>query len=389
MAKNKNHKTATRLMHAGRKPDDYFGVVNPPICRTSTILYQDLAAYIDPNTKYRYGRVNNPLSQSFEEAAAELEGGYHAITASSGLAAITTTLMAFLQAGDHILIVDSCYPPTRFFANKNLRSFGVDVEYYDPLIGAEIVDLIRDNTKAIYLESPGSGTFEVQDVPAIVQVAKERDILTIMDNTYSAGVLFRPIEHGVNISVQSAAKYMGGHSDVNLGVAVADTEDHYRTLKSCAVNLGVCAGAEDLYLAMRGLRTIEMRMDHAQKNMLPVLKWFQGRDEVQRIYCPVLPENGGHDIWARDYSGANGLLSVLFKPDYDFDNVAKFIDALELFPVGSSWGGYESLIQPQNMDLYRSHWEEDGVFLRFQIGNEDPDDLIADLEQGIKLLKKS
>ena len=389
MAKNKNHKTATRLMHAGRKPEDYFGVVNPPICRTSTILYQDLAAYIDPNTKYRYGRVNNPLSQSFEEAAAELEGGYHAITASSGLAAITTTLMAFLQAGDHILIVDSCYPPTRFFANKNLRSFGVDVEYYDPLIGAGIADLIRDNTKAIYLESPGSGTFEVQDVPAIVQVAKERDILTIMDNTYSAGVLFRPIEHGVNISVQSAAKYMGGHSDVNLGVAVADTEDHYRTLKSCAVNLGVCAGAEDLYLAMRGLRTIEMRMDHAQKNMLPVLKWFQGRDEVQRIYCPVLSENGGHDIWARDYSGANGLLSVLFKPDYDFDNVAKFIDALELFPVGSSWGGYESLIQPQNMDLYRSHWEEDGVFLRFQIGNEDPDDLIADLEQGIKLLKKS
>jgi len=376
-------------MHAGRKPEDYFGVVNPPICRTSTILYEDLAAYLDPNTKYRYGRVNNPLSQGFEEAAAELEGGYHSITASSGLAAITTTLMAFLQAGDHILIVDSCYPPTRFFANKNLRSFGVDVEYYDPLIGAGIADLIRENTKVIYLESPGSGTFEVQDVPAIVQVAKQRDILTIMDNTYSAGVLFRPIEHGVNISVQSAAKYMGGHSDVNLGVAVADTEDHYRTLKSCAVNLGVCAGAEDLYLAMRGLRTIEMRMDHAQKNMMPVLKWFQGRDEVQRLYCPVLPENGGHDIWARDYSGANGLLSVLFKSEYDFDSVAKFIDALELFPVGSSWGGYESLIQPQNMDLYRSHWEEDGVFLRFQIGNEDPDDLIADLEQGIKFLKKS
>jgi cystathionine beta-lyase len=387
MAKNK--KRSTRLMHAGRKPEDYFGVVNPPICRTSTILYEDLAAYIDPNTKYRYGRVNNPLSQGFEEAAAELEGGYHAITAPSGLSAITTTLMAFLEAGDHLLIVDSCYPPTRFFANKNLRSFGVDVEYYDPLIGADIADLIRDNTKAIYLESPGSATFEVQDVPAIVNVAKEHGVLTIMDNTYSAGFLFRPIEHGVNISVQSAAKYMGGHSDVNLGVAVTDTEDYYRTLKSCAVNLGICAGAEDLYLAMRGLRTIEMRMDHAQKNMMPVLKWFQGRNEVQCIYCPVLPENGGHDIWARDYSGANGLLSVLFKPDYDFDSVAKFIDALELFPVGSSWGGYESLIQPQNMDLYRSHWKEKGVFLRFQIGNEDPDDLIADLEQGISFLKKS
>mgnify|MGYP003631541920 CR=1 FL=1 len=382
------HRKNTRLMHAGRKPEEYFGVVNPPICRTSTILYDNLAAYLDPNTKYRYGRVNNPLSQSFEEAVAELEGGFHAISTSCGLSAITTTLMAFLKAGDHVLIVDSCYPPTRFFANKQLHSFGVHVEYYDPMVGAGIKDLIRDNTRAIYLESPGSATFDVQDVPAIVKVARAHDILTIMDNTYAAGVLFRPLDHGVNISVQSAAKYLGGHSDVNLGFAVTDNEDRYKTLKACAVNLGVCAGADDLYLALRGLRTLQMRLDYAEQNMRPVLDWFSGREEVQKLYCPALDDARGHDIWKRDFKGVNGLFSVLFKPDYTFESVARFIDSLELFPVGSSWGGYESLIQPQNMDLYRSEWTEDGVFLRFQIGNEDAQDLIEDLERGIQHLKK-
>ncbi len=387
MSDHKKYRRETDLMHAGRKPDDYFGVVNPPICRTSTILYKDLAAYFDPNTKYRYGRVNNPLSQSFEEAIAALEGGFHAITASSGLAAITTTMLAFLQSGDHVLMVDSCYPPTRFFANKQLAGFGVDIEYYDPLIGAGIQDLIRENTKMIYLESPGSATFDVQDVPAIVRIAKQNAILTVMDNTYSAGVLFKPLSHGVNISVQSAAKYLGGHSDVNLGVAVADDEAHYKKLKSCAVNLGTCAAAEDLYLAMRGLRTLEMRLDHAHKNMMCVLSWFERRKEVQAIYCPILQKSPGHKTWKRDFKTTNGLFSVLFKPEYSMEQVGRFVDALALFPVGSSWGGYESLIQPQDMKSYRSNWEKEGVFLRFQIGNENPQDLIEDLDNAIKFLR--
>ncbi len=374
-------------MHAGRNPDDYHGVVNPPICRTSTILYDNLDAYFDPKTKYRYGRVGNPLSDAFETAISELEGGFAAISSSSGLAAITTSLLSFVKNGDHILIVDSCYPPTRFFADTQLKSYGVEVEYYDPMIGARVKDLIRDNTAVIYLESPGSATFEVQDVPAIVKAAKEHDVLTIMDNTYSAGVLFRPLEHGVNISVQSAAKYLGGHSDVNLGVAVADSEAHYKTLKACAINLGVCAGAEDLYLAMRGLRTLEMRLDYAAKNMKPVLEWFKYRREVQEIYCPVLENSTGHDIWERDFSGFNGVFSVLFKPEYSIDKIGSFVDALKLLPVGSSWGGYESLIQPQDMKTYRSNWEKEGVFIRFQIGNENPADLIADLEQGIVNIK--
>ena len=379
-------KKETKLMHAGRKPEDYFGVVNPPISRTSTILYKDLAAYKDPNTKFRYGRVNNPLSCALEEAIADLEGGYNAITASSGMAAISTVLLSFLKAGDHVLIVDSCYPPTRFFANKQLQSFGIDVEFYDPMIGAGIADLIKDNTAMIYLESPGSATFEVQDVPAIVKIAKEQNILTVMDNTYSAGVLFKPLSHGVNIAVQSAAKYLGGHSDVNLGIAVADSEKTFKALKSAAVNIGTCAAAEDLYLAMRGLRTLEMRLKYAGENMRPVLKWFEGRDEVQALYCPVLETNRGHDLWKEYYGGANGVFSVLFKPEYSFDDIARFIDSLELFPVGSSWGGYESLVQPQDMDMYRSNWDKKGVFIRFQIGNENPEDLIADLEQGISKL---
>ncbi len=386
MSDKSSYKKETKLMHAGRKPENYFGVVNPPICRTSTILYDDLAAYFDPNTKYRYGRVNNPLSEAFEEAISELEGGHHAISTSCGLSAITTTMLSFLENGDHVLIVDSCYPPTRFFANKQLQSFGIEVEYYDPLIGDGIRQLIKDNTKMIYLESPGSATFEVQDVPEIVKVAQEFGVITVMDNTYSAGVLFKPLSHGVNISVQSAAKYLGGHSDVNLGVAVADSEAHYRRMKACAMNLGVCAGAEDLYLAMRGLRTLEMRLDYAYTNMLPVLAWFWRRKEVQEVYNPTLKKSGGHKIWKRDYKAANGLFSVLFKPEYTIDHISKFVDALNLFPVGSSWGGYESLIQPQDMDIYRSDWKKEGVFLRFQIGNENPQDLIDDLEQGIQNL---
>ena len=388
MNKNKNYHRETKLMHAGRRPEDYFGVVNPPVCRTSTILYDNLAAYYDPETKFRYGPIGTPASYAFEESIAELEGGYHAITTSSGLSAVTTALLSFLKAGDHALIVDSIYPPTRSFSKKQLRAFGIDIEFYDPLIGSNIQDLVRENTAVIYMETPCSATFEVQDVPAIVKVAKEHDIITIADNTWSGGILFRPIEHGVNISLQSASKYIGGHSDFNLGVVVADTEKNYKALKSCSVNLGVCAGADNLYLALRGLRTIEMRFDYAEKNMRAVLEWFKTRDEVQKLYSPILENAPGHDIWKRDFSGANGIFSVLFDSKYSFDDIARFIDSLELFPVGSSWGGYESLVQPQDMKSYRTKWEEEGVFIRFQIGNENPKDLIVDLERGIKNLRK-
>lgn len=382
------HKQSTFLVHAGRDPRAYYGVVNPPVVRTSTILYENLEAYFAPDTKYRYGRMGNPLSNAFEEALAAHEGGCGAVSMSSGLASITTTLLSFVKAGDHILMVDAIYPPARFFAQRQLTKLGVDVEFYDPCIGADIAKLVRENTALIYMESPCSATFEVQDVPAIVNAAKEKGVITILDNTWSGGVLFKPLEHGVDISVQSAAKYIGGHSDVNLGVAVAKSQEHLKKIKETAVDLGQCAGSEDLYLAMRGLRTIEMRFKHAQDNMRIVLNWFLGRAEVQEIFSPVLENAKGHDIWKRDFIGANGLFSVLFKPEFSREDICRFVNALTLFPVGSSWGGYESLIQPQDLRHYRTKWEKEGQILRFQIGNEDPQDLIDDLMRGMKILAR-
>lgn len=381
------YKRSTKLVHIGRKPEEYHGVVNPPVVRTSTILYKNLEAYLSPDTKYRYGRLGNPLSDSFEEPMAEIEGGYKAVSTCSGLAAITTAILSVVKTGDHVLFVDACYPPARFFCNSQLKKIGVEVEFYDPCIGAEIEKLIRTNTSLIYMETPCSATFEVQDVPAIVKVAKEHGIVTIMDNTWSGGILFQPMKHSVNIVIQSAAKYIGGHSDVNMGIIVADTPELYKEIKVTAMNLGQCAGSEELYLGGRGLRTIEMRYAQVSKNMFPVLEWFKGRAEVQELFSPILETARGHEIWKRHFSGANGLFSILFKPEYSVKDIARFVNSLKLFPVGSSWGGYESLIQPQDMKAYRSNWTKEGFFLRFQIGFEDPQDLIEDLEIGIKNLK--
>ncbi len=382
----KDYKFETRMVHAGRDPDEYFGVVNTPIARTSTILYDDFAAYLNPDTKYRYGRVNNPMAQHFEEAVIELEGGFHAISTGSGFSAVTTSILAFVKAGDHILIVDSAYAPTRIFAQQELTKLGVDAEFYEPDLDKGIEDLIRDNTSVIYMESPASYSFTTQDVATITKIAKARKITTIMDNTYSAGILFNPIKHGVNISVQSAAKYMSGHSDLNLGFAVADSEANYKKLKNTAVNLGVCAGAEDIFLALRGLRTLKMRMEKAGENVKPILEWFKDKPFVQKLYSPMLETNPGHENWKRDFTATNGLFSVLFQPHYDWEDIGRFVDALELFPVGSSWGGYESLIQPSDMKQCRENWPFDGVLLRFQVGNEHTDDLIADLEQAAESL---
>lgn len=384
----KNYKLATKLAHLGLNPADYHGIVSPPVVRATTIVYKDLETYFSPNVKYRYGRMGNPASEAFEKSITEIEGGHNAITTCSGLGAVTTALLSFVKSGDHVLMTDACYPPTRFFCNRELKRMGVEVEYYDPCIGAGIENLVRDNTSVIYMESVGSATFEVTDVPAIVAVAKKHGIITVNDNTYSAGILYRPLEQGVDISLQSAAKYVGGHSDVNMGFVVAADPSHYKTLKGTALNLGQCAGSEDLYLSLRGLRTMKMRLKQAEENMKPVLEWFKMRTEVQELFSPILETARGHNIWKRDYSGANGVFGVLFKPEYGLEEIARFVDALKLFPVGSSWGGYESLIQPQDMKHYRSNWDKEGIFLRFQIGFEDPQDLIDDLEQGIKNIRK-
>jgi cystathionine beta-lyase len=383
----KTLKEDTKLVHSGRDPADYHGIVNPPVARGSTILYPSLSAYDDPDHRYRYGRMGNPMSEAFETAMADLEGGAGAVSAPSGLAALTVALLAFLKAGDHLLMVDSVYPPTREFCDRLLARFGVETEYYDPLIGAGIAGLIRENTSAIYMESPGSATFEIQDVPAIVEAARARGAVTMIDNTWAAGVAFKPLSRGVDISLQAATKYIGGHSDVNLGFAAARTEAQVKKLRTCALDLGVCAAPEDMSLALRGLRTLKLRLRQSAENALEVASWLSAREDVRRVYHPALPGDPNHALWRRDFTGSNGLVSVLLPPS-DTRAVEAFVDGLKLFPVGSSWGGYESLLQPQNLKTCRSAcpWNEEGALLRLQVGLEDPQDLIADLERAFARL---
>lgn len=384
MSKNKELGKNTKLMHAGKAPDEYYGIVNAPVSRSSTILYPSLDAYEDPDHKYRYGRYGTPITRHFESAMAELEGGFNSVVASSGLTAITTALWSFLQAGDHLLIVDSVYPPARDYCNNILSRYGVEVEYYDPLIGAGIKELIRENTAVIYMESPGSATFEIQDIPAIVNAAREKNIITMCDNSWSSGILFNPIEHGVDLCILSCSKYISGHSDIMLGAVVAASEETYKPLRQGAKDLGICAGPDDVYLALRGLRTLPMRMKQNGESAMRVVEGIIGQKAIERIYFPALPDDPNHALWKRDFSGTNGIFSILLKPSTK-QAVRACVESLELFPIGSSWGGYESLLQPQYPKNQRSAvpWEEKGMLLRFQVGLEDPQDLIADLKQAL------
>lgn len=382
-------KENTKLAHAGRDPDKYHGVVNPPIVRTSTIIYPTLDAYENPDHRYRYGRLGNPLSDAFESAMAELEAGVGAVGTQTGMSAITTSVLAFAKAGDHILMADTVYPPTRDFCKNILSKMNVEVEYYDPMIGADIKSHIRENTSIIYMESPGSGTFEVMDVRAVTDAAKPKNVITIIDNTWSAGVLFKPLEHGVDISFQSCTKYVGGHSDINCGVIVASNENLLKTIRKAAWDLGVAPAAEDMYLALRGLRTLTTRIKQNQANAAKVIEWMRGRDEFVKILYPALEGHKGHENWKRDFKGANGIFSFVLKPASK-EAVHGFVNALELFPLGSSWGGYESLCQPQYLKNYRTAvpWQEEGTCFRLQVGLEDPEDLINDIEQALKIFNQ-
>jgi cystathionine beta-lyase len=371
----------TKIMHSGRAPDDYFGIVNAPVSRSSTILYPSLDAFEDPNHPYKYGRYGTPTTKHFEAAMTELEGGFGACVAPSGSCAITTALWSFLKAGDHLLIADSVYGPTRDFCDNILSRYGVEVEYYDPFVGADIKGLIRDNTAVIFMESPGSATFDVQDVPAIVGAAQEKGVLTMLDGSWSSGILFKPFEHGVDISIHSASKYICGHSDIMMGIVIARDESLYKTLRKSVIDLGICAGPDDMFLALRGLRTLPIRIKESGQRAARVIEGIKDHSAIEKIYYPALPGHPNHDIWTRDFSGANGIFSVLLKPKTKAAKRA-CIDALELFPIGSSWGGYESLLQPQNLkNRSASPWMQEGALLRFQVGLEDVEDLIADLNR--------
>lgn len=378
----------TSLTRVGRNPAAYSGFVNTPIFKGSTVLFPDAERLELRNVEYTYGRPSNPTTRALENALAELEGGDRTFLTSSGLSAITTTLLTFAESGGHILITDSAYFPTRRFANRVLKRMGVDAEFYDPLIGGGIASLIRPNTKLVLTELPGSQTFEVQDIPAICRAARAQTVPVAIDNTWGTPLYFRAFEHGANISIMSATKYIVGHADALLGAVTCDAS----TAQPLALTheaLGQCPGSEDCFLALRGLRTLSVRLERHWRSGLIIAEWLRNRPEVAQVLHPALPGAPGHELWKRDFRGAAGLFSIILKP-YPKEAVHRFLNALQIFGMGYSWGGFESLIVPFDCSAARTAtvWKPQGPPLRLHIGLEDVDDLKRDLERGFSALAK-
>lgn len=396
MAEKKSASARTRLAHGGRKIQCGGGrAVNPPVVRASTILFEDVDKLLEMHSRrvdssfVSYGRNGTETTFSLEQAFAELEGGDGCVAVGSGLAAITVALLSQIKQGDHLLISDSVYFPTRKLCDGMLQRFGVETTYYDPGVGSGIADLIRPNTRVIFLESPGSITFEIQDVPAITAVARARGITTIIDNTWATPLFFQPLAHGVDISVHAGTKYVVGHSDAMLGLIVAK-EEHHEALRLQAQELGYGIGPDDAWLGLRGLRTLGVRLDQHQRNALEVAQWLTERPEVARVLHPGLPDHPGHAIWKRDFQGASGLFGVELRPTPS-NGVAALLNGLEYFGLGYSWGGYESLAIPTFPEKLRTAvpWNAEGPMLRLHVGLEDPADLIADLEAGFQRMSES
>lgn len=392
MAPKKPH-LDTQLVNLGRNPKRDSGSVNPPVHRTSTVIFPDYKtfhAYEEGRIQHLgYGRYGSPTTQELEETLATLEGADHAIITGSGLAAITTTLLAFLSAGDHVLIPDSLYSSARNFVKAELVRFNIAVTFYDPTIGAGIAKLMKKNTKMVYVESPGSLTFEMQDIPAIARVAKKHGALVVGDNTWATPLLQKPFELGQDISIHSATKYIGGHSDLVMG-AVLCKKQHYQTLRRAHRNIGAATSGDNAYLALRGLRTIAVRLKRHGKHAIEVAQWLKTVPEVKRVLFPALPSDPGHKLWKRDMTGASGLFAVEINTS-NHKAIGAMLDGLEHFGMGFSWGGFESLIiayQPAKM-REATKWAKDATLLRLHIGLENPKDLIADLDAGFKRLRKA
>jgi len=383
-------KEDTKLVHLGRGPSSFEGTVNLPVYRASTILSADMDSYIhrfddEKNfTDITYGARGTQNSRALGEAIADLEGGHGTIVTTSGLSAISVTLGALVSAGDHILISDSVYGPTRTFCNQVLSRYGVTTEYYSPDIGDAIAELIQKNTRLVLMEAPGSLTFEMQDIPGITRAAKEKGVLTVMDNTWATPVFFRPLEHGVDISIQAGTKYIAGHSDLVIGMVTSAREATHKMMVSHAQNLGDAASPDDCYLALRGLRTLSVRLYRQQESTLKVAAWLADQPQVYRVLYPALPGDPGHALWKRDFKGASSLFGLAMHSE-DETAVKAMADRLRYFQIGSSWGGYESLITFNHMPVARERvpWTEKPFMLRVHIGLEDPEDLIADLTQGL------
>jgi cystathionine beta-lyase len=374
----------TRLVTAGRDTKAQKGFVNPPVVHGSTVLYptaDDLHAH---RGEFQYGRHGTPTTKALQEALMALEGPQCAGVglAPSGLSAITTTLLAVLQAGDHLLVCDNAYRPTRNFCNGLLARYGVEITYFDPLIGAGVTELFKPNSKAVLIEAPGSQTFEMPDIPAIATAAHARGALVIDDNTWATPLYHRSLDQGVDISMQAATKYIGGHSDIMFGT-ISATAKAWPMIAEAIRLLGVCAGPDDVFLALRGLRTLGVRLAQHHRSALEMARWLATRPEVVRVLYPALESDPGHAIWKRDFTGASGLFSIVLKPAPQ-KAVDALLDAVTLFGMGYSWGGFESLIIPFDCVPYRTatQWAPGGPALRLHIGLENVEDLKADLERG-------
>lgn len=377
----------TVLAHAGYDPASFHGFVNPPVVHASTVLFPDSETMASRKQKYVYGTRGTPTSDALCEAVDMLEGSAGTIAVPSGLAAVTTPLFAFLSAGDHVLIVDSVYSPTRRFADTMLARLGIEVQYYDPLVGAGIADLMKPNTRVVWTESPGSNTFEMQDIPAIAKAAHARDAVVMMDNTWATPLYFKPLDHGVDISVHASTKYPAGHSDVLAGTVSAN-ERCWQKLFDTFLALGIPSGPDDAYQVARGLRSMGVRLDRHQKSALAVARWLEDQPGVAQVLHPALESHPGHAIWKRDFCGASGLFSLVLDGGSTREAHA-FLDALEIFGLGYSWGGYESLaVHVDLRDRTIAKGDYPGPVIRLQIGLEDVEDIIADIQKGLQAVER-
>ncbi|CAH7192772.1 cystathionine beta-lyase/L-cysteine desulfhydrase/alanine racemase [Vibrio chagasii] len=388
MSENKT----TKLITAGRDKKWTNGVVNPPVQRASTVVFNSVeekrkATINRANKTLFYGRRGTNTHFAFQDAMVEVEGGAGCALYPCGTAAISNAILSFVETGDHILMVDTCYEPTRDFCDTIMKKMGVETTYYEPTIGEGIQDLIKPNTKVLFTESPGSVTMEVQDIPTLARIAHEHDIIVMLDNTWAAGVNFSPFEFGVDISIQAATKYIVGHSDVMLGTAVAN-EKCWDQLREQSYLMGQCVSPDDAYLGLRGIRTLDVRLRQHAESSLKVAKWLETRPEVDHVRHPALESCPGHEFFKRDFTGGNGLFSFVLKNSNTKATTA-LLDGMTHFSMGYSWGGFESLIlanEPSSFDSLRTvaNPNFEGTLIRIHIGLEDVDDLIADLEAGLE-----